>query len=219
MIWFYQPPLDRIPHCSIHVHLNPATTAVAKIAPSLKPTAQDLQNQLLGYRVKNLARVNNATFEAPATITSDTGAIVRALGACIVDSPQLQAELISLFSLVADQQKADRSTSPQAIMVEAALNLAHAGKAKILVAEIAAEANRMNHARGERLEISPEVLGHGLKKVGVPTRRLGKAGKGLEMDSATMAQLHELAAAYGVGLDQDEQNLNCPLCAENKQRM
>ena len=37
------------------------------------------------------------------------------------------------------------------------------------------------------------------------------------MDLATMTRTHELAAAYGgAGLDQDENNLHCPLCIENK---
>jgi hypothetical protein len=56
-----------------------------------------------------------------------------------------------------------------------------------------------------------------LKKVGLVTRRLGKAGKGLVMDLATMARVHDLATVYGgVGLEQDETNLHCPLCIEKK---
>jgi hypothetical protein len=211
-----QAPLDRMPHCSLHVHLNPARTAVSKIAPSLESIAQSFQNQLLEYRLKNLARVYNANFEVPTMITPETGAIVRALGACIVGSVQLPSELISLFGSVADQQRADRSTSPQAVTLEAILNLAHAGRATILVAEIAAEASGINHARGGRLDYSAEAVGHALKKVGVSTRRLGKAGKGLEMDSPTMTQLHELAAGYGVGSEHNEENLRCPWCAEPK---
>jgi hypothetical protein len=37
------------------------------------------------------------------------------------------------------------------------------------------------------------------------------------MDLATMTRAHELAAAYGgAGLDQEDHNLHCPLCIENK---
>jgi hypothetical protein len=49
----------------------------------------------------------------------------------------------------------------------------------------------------KRLNYSAETVGHRLKKVGLFTRRLGKAGKGLVRDLATMARLHELAAMYG----------------------
>jgi len=37
------------------------------------------------------------------------------------------------------------------------------------------------------------------------------------MDLATLKQTHELASGYGgVGLEHDENNLHCPLCAETK---
>ena len=101
--------------------------------------------------------------------------------------------------------------------LEATLILAHASKAQILVGEVANEVNRIALARGERLRYSAETIGHRLKKIGLVTRRLGKAGKGLVMDLATMTRVHELAAVYGgVGLEQDENNLHCPLCIENK---
>jgi hypothetical protein len=99
----------------------------------------------------------------------------------------------------------------------AILNLAHAGKAQILVNEVANEVNQIVQARGERLHYSAETIGHRLKKIGLVTRRLGKPGKGLVMDMATMARVHELAAVYGsAGLDLDESNLHCPLCADKK---
>ncbi len=40
------------------------------------------------------------------------------------------------------------------------------------------------------------------------------------MDLATVTRARELAAVYGgVGLDQEENNLRCSLCIENKQFM
>jgi len=46
-----------------------------------------------------------------------------------------------------------------------------------LVGEIANEVNRIAQAARERLHYSAETIGHRLKKVGLSTRRLGKAGK------------------------------------------
>jgi hypothetical protein len=120
-----------------------------------------------------------------------------------------------LLRPVENQRQTERSTSLEALIVEAALNLAHAGNAQMLVHDVANEVNRITQARGERLHPSPETIGHRLKKVGLSTRRLGKAGRGLAMDLATNARLHELAAVYcGVGLEQDEKP-HCQLCAEN----
>ncbi len=212
--------VDRIPHSSLQVRLQPTAPAPATLH-SLKPTravVEDLQNQLQRYRTKNLVRVYNSVFDA-SLLTSDTRAIAiaNALGACVIDSPGLQLQLISLLTPVESQRQTERSTSLEAVTLEATLNLAHAGKALMLVHEIATEVNRIAQARGERLNHSAETIGHRLKKVGLSTRRLGKAGRGLAMDLATIARVHELAAVYcGVGLEQDENNLHCPLCTQNK---
>jgi hypothetical protein len=77
--------------------------------------------------------------------------------------------------------------------------------------------NRIAKARGESLSYSAEIIGHRLKKIGLFTRRLGKAGNGLNLDVATTTRVHELAAVYGVeGLDQDDNNLHCAQCIENQ---
>jgi hypothetical protein len=212
---------DRIPRCSLQVRLQPAAPARAP-QHSLQRTeavVQDLQNQLLRYRTKNLVRVFNSDFDA-SPLTSDTRAIANALGACVTGSPELQSQLISLLTPVESERQADRSSCLEAVTLEATLNLCHEKKDQILVGEIATEVNRIVHARGERLRYSAETIGHQLKKMGIVTRRLGHAGKGLMMDLATITRAHELAAVYGdVGLEQDENNLHCPLCAENKSIM
>jgi hypothetical protein len=208
--------VDRTPRCSVQVNVTPTTTPATHNASRLtESVVQELQNQLLRYRLKNLVKVYNSDFDAPV-LTSDTRTIANALGACIVDAPKLQSELISLLTPAADQRNVDRSTSLEGITLEATLNLCHEGKVQILVGEIATEVNRIAKARGERMRYSAETIGHRLKKVGLFTRRLGKAGKGLAMDIVTITRVHELAAVYGgVGLDPDENNLHCRLCVEN----
>jgi hypothetical protein len=209
---------DRMPRCSLQVMLQPNSPVPAKpeSGPVTEASVQDLRNQLQRYRCKNLVRVYNSDFDA-SLLTSDMRAIANALGACIIESPGLQSKLISLLTPFESQRQADLSTSLEAITVESTLNLAHAGKAQTLVNEIANEVNRIALARGERLHYSAETIGHRLKKIGLVTRRLGKAGKGLVMDLATVARVHDLAAVYGrAGLEQDENNLHCPLCIENK---
>jgi hypothetical protein len=210
--------IDRTPRCSVQFIVYPtaAASAAQTASPQTESVVQNLQNQLLRYRLKNLVKVYNSDFDA-AALTSDTRTIANALGACIIDSPKLQSELISLLKPVAEQRQTDRSTGLEGVTLEATLNLCHGGKTEILVGEIATEVNRITKARGERLNYSAEMIGHRIKKVGLSTRRLGKMGKGLVMDLATIARIHELAAVYdSVGLDQDENNLHCALCSENR---
>lgn len=210
--------VDRIPRCSVQINVLPTAAACAtqKASRLAELEVQELQNQLLKYRLKNLVRVYNSDFDA-STLTSDTRAIANALGACIVDSTELQSQLISLLTPVENERHSERSTGIEAVILEATLSLCHAGKVQIYAAEIATEVNLIARVRGERLQYSAETIGHGMKRVGLSTRRLGKAGKGLVMDMATMTRVHELAAVYGsVGLEQDENNLHCLLCAGNK---
>lgn len=109
------------------------------------------------------------------------------------------------------------ANTAEAIVLEATLNLCHEGKPKLFAGEIATEANRIGKARGERVIYSAENVGHLLKKLGLITRRLGKAGRGLVMDLATIAKAHKFAAMYGgVGLEPEKNNLHCSLCVQNK---
>ena len=188
--------VDRIPRSSLQVRLQPtapASSATQHSLPLTEAAVQDLQNQLLRYRLKNLVKVYHSDFDASA-LTTDIRAVANALGACIVDSPELQSKLVSLLRPIESQRQADRSTCIEAVTLEATLNLCHQSKAQILVGEVATEVNRIAQARGERLHYSAETIGHRLKKVGLSTRRLGKAGKGLTMDLATMTRVHELAS-------------------------
>jgi hypothetical protein len=70
-----------------------------------------------------------------------------ALGACIVDSLQLQSQLISLLTRVAELRAGDREASLQGVTIEAMFNLGHKGKSQVLTGEIATEVNRIVAAR------------------------------------------------------------------------
>lgn len=89
----------RTPPFSVQVNVLLAGSAcvVVKGTRLTELEIQDLQNRLMGYRLKNLSTVYLSDFNASA-LTSDTGAVASALGACIVDSPGLQSETSSLCS-------------------------------------------------------------------------------------------------------------------------
>ncbi len=53
-----------------------------------------------------------------------------------------------------------------------------------------------SRVRGEPLPFSAETIGRSIKEVGLLTRQLGKAAKGLGMDLATMACVHEFELVW-----------------------
>jgi hypothetical protein len=202
------------PRC---LHINVASSRKAASADILSmpmESTQRYQNELLDYRVTNLVHVSGHSRAIPGSrLSSEKLAIATALGRCIVDAPALQAELIALLTERARQETDERRESLEASVLEAALHLCHEGKTQIYVKEIAAEVDRMRGDRGQELKLSAEKVGHLLKKLGLHSRRLDKAGNGLTLDLATRAQLHELAAPYFDGGSMlAEENLHCDLC-------
>jgi hypothetical protein len=150
-------------------------------------------------------------------LSPEANAIAAALGRCVVGAPQLQAEIVLLLTPFSDHQLSERLDDLGMLAIGAALTLCHQGKNEVLVGEVAAEVNRIQKERGERLVYSPEKVGHRLRKAGLITRRLGAAGNRLLLDLATRTLLHDVASAYGcVGLTNGNENLHCPLCAEKK---
>ena len=69
---------------------------------------------------------------------------------------------------------------------------------QVFIREIAATANEIYHEDGESLRISSETVGHVLKGLGLYSRRLGNAGRGLILDKATQSRVHRLSQAYEV---------------------
>jgi hypothetical protein len=204
------------------VHINASDTRRTKtdlVALNLEESAQHFQNQLFNYRLTNLQTVLKTDFRSSG-LPPEAMAIANALGSCIVDAPDLQAELVSLLMPQAQQQIAERLDELGTVVVDAALTLFHNGKDKILVGAIAAEVNRILLGRGERLTYSPEAVGQKLKRMGLLSRRLGGTGNGFILDRATQVHLHEIAADYGcVGSAHDEKALICPFCKQNEQFM
>ena len=203
---------------SIHIHLTaakarPSTTSCKRLEEMIRW----IPVHLTQYRDKNLNHVERYTWNLTADVPSEMAAVTKELGRCIVEGVELYRKLVDLLKIQHHEHISDRSSTAEAAVLEASLNLGHQGKEQMLVAEIAAELNRILKERGERLIYSAEKIGHQLKKLGLSTRRLGKAGKGLIMDKATIALLHELAGTYGgAGLTPDDDNLHCPLCTESK---
>jgi hypothetical protein len=107
---------------------------------SLPEMIEPLRNRLLEYRNRNLGKVRSLEFN-PRGLSLEAHAMANALGSCIVESPQLQAQLVALLRPQAQQQIADRSDGDEALVVGAALALYHQDKGEVFVKEIAVEAS------------------------------------------------------------------------------
>lgn len=202
---------------SIHIHLirgsrKPSATSDDRVREMIR----HLPNHLEQYREMNLDLAKDWYRIYPG-VSSEMAGVASELERCIVGSPELVPKLFDLLKIQDKERLSEMSTTAEALTLEAILNQWHNGKVEILVGEIATEVNVIAKARGERVTYSAEKIGHILKRVGLPTRRLGKAGRGLVLDQVTLARTQELAALYGgAGLDSTEKNLHCQDSTENK---
>jgi len=210
------PKLKRIQH-AIYIDVTPTLNAEKRIPPEwVHQNIKHLFGHLDKYHKSNLAQVSRLEFN-PTGVSPETSAVAKALGSCLVDSPDLQAALVSILAPRDRQQISERLDTAEALIVEAVLALSREGADQLYAREIADKVNRLIEVRGERSKLSPEKVGHQLRKLGLPTRRLSQAGNGLVMDKETRTRLQMLSAMY-VREDQlaVTENLHSLQATENK---
>jgi hypothetical protein len=143
------PPIKRIQN-AIYIDVTPALYAAKGIPQEcVYGNIEYLRGHLAKYRENNLAQVRRLEFN-PIGVSPETGAIAKALGSCIVDSPDLRAALVSILAPRDRQQISERLDTAEALVVEAVLALSRGGAEQLYAREIAVEVNRLVEARGER---------------------------------------------------------------------
>jgi len=100
------PTIKRIQH-AIYIDVTPALDAERGIPPEwVHRNIEYLPGHLAKYRKAYLDQVSRLEFN-PTGVSPETGAIVKALGSCIVDSAALQAALVSIFTMHDRQRISD----------------------------------------------------------------------------------------------------------------
>lgn len=187
-------PVGLIPY-SVCVAIEPNTKVLAP-ARNAFFKADVLRQQISLYRKAYKAEVSRRMYQ-PAGLSPELAEVARSLGSCIVNDPDLQTKMLMLLTGEDEKNKAHRSDSEEALILEALRNLSRAPNPGYLFArDISREANRLLELRGEKLRLTPESVGHRLRKVGLPTRRLTKDGNGLVLNAATLSRIEEIATMY-----------------------
>ncbi len=201
---------------SIHFHIPPTNAAPPASPKWLQKTIERMPGHLDQYREKNLHHVRCWTI-VPSGACSETAAIAAALGRCIVGAPELQEKIVALLKTPDQRRRFEMSDTIEAVVVEATRALSQDGREHAYVREIAAEVNRLLEARGETVRLSPEKVGHRLKKLGLRTRPLSQTGNGLTFDKATVAGIQQVAAVYLMkDMPAERENLHGPQARENR---
>jgi hypothetical protein len=154
-------------------------------------------NRLLAYRLLNHDKVAAANFRVSG-FRPEISLMAEALAAAIVDDVELQCGVIEVLKDRDEQSRVDRATGMNGQVLRAVLFHCHQEEPRKFVREIAATTNRLYAEDGELVRVSSETVGHVLKYLGLYSRRLGNAGRGLIFDKATQAHAHMLSHAHDV---------------------
>jgi hypothetical protein len=182
---------------AIPVVLAPSRRLLPKLDPqSLSESARKLRGKLLRYREVNLTKVRNSQFDAP-DFASPMREIASWFGRCIVDDSDLQRRLLIVFEPQDHDVRMRLTDSIEAVVIEAVLFLSHEVKRRqARVGEIATIANGILRGRGEHIELDPRAVGNYMRALGLFSRRLGAAGRGIRFTIEIRRTIHELAQAY-----------------------
>jgi hypothetical protein len=173
---------------------------------------EELQNQLLSYRLLHFAKVKSSNFDVPEFSGSVRG-LARTLGACIVEAPHLLTNLVMRLQACDQAVRLDRVGQIQSILIEALLVCCHERRSDVHIRDIAELANDILSRHGESLQLSAREVGGKLKTLGFRTVRLDSAGRGLYILGEDCKQIHELGTLYAVPSLQ-ERLPACPHCQE-----
>jgi hypothetical protein len=196
------------------VHCTPNGGRLPVINPAtLETIADDFQPRLLDYRFRNIAQVRKADFDAPKLPTS-LRLMARALGACIVDKPELQVEIVRLLENQGEVLRASRMIDLNCVAIEALLRHCHGenGSMRVGVNEIADTATAILADRGETSDFESKRMGKQLRLFGFRPRRDSK-GYALHLMADVRRLTDRLARDHQVG-DSEQSVTGCPDCAE-----
>ena len=198
----------------IHVVLMPTRGRLPKIhRESLTDVADELQGQLLQYRLANFKKVQTSKFDAPE-LNTPAAEMARTLGTCVVDHDELQSRIIELLE-PQDESRVRHSTMITAIVIEAAFFFCHEkNRQQAYVAEFAAVCNAILRARKEVLELEPRAVGDVLRAIGLFTQRLGGSGRGVLLVNDVRRKIHCLAREYDIQWTEGKID-RCKFCAES----
>jgi len=196
---------------SLHINLGGSAPARRHSLPT-KDEITSFQNRLLSYRLLNHDKVATANVHV-SELRPEISMVAEVLAAAIVDDLELQKGVIEALEDRDEQSRVDRATGVNGLVLRAVLLHCHQRDQRKFVREIADTANRFYAEDGESLRLSSETVGHVLKDLGLFSRRIGNAGRGLVFDKATQSHAHRLSRAYDLLISES----SCEYCHELQQ--
>jgi hypothetical protein len=175
---------------------------------------EEFQSRFLGYFLRNSSRAQFPSFDV-SQFSLPVQDLARAFGAAIVGDGELQQRILPLLSVQDEEIRADRASAFDSIVLEAILSFIHQdGWTKVRIDNLTEKVSAIYKGRGFNEEPSPESVGWAVKRVGIPSGRINRAGNGLTLNVSTCRLVHKLALSHGVRALQGGFFSDCRYCRE-----
>jgi hypothetical protein len=174
--------------------------------------AEYFQPKLIAYRAANHIAVGESEFDLPG-LTPDSRILARALGACIVDAPELQDGLREILESRDAIVSAERFSDLKCLVIEALLEFCHTRpEGKVYVREISRAVLEIGEWLGESRSIEARKVGHVLRALGfVPER--DTLGYAIALPLQIQRRVHALAREFSLP-KLNQSDFVCGLCDE-----
>lgn len=200
--------------------LRVALTPISGNVPPLEKqeeeeVAEKFQARFLGYFLRNFSRVQVPSFDV-SELALPVQIIAQTLGSAVVGSAKLQAGILPMLTVHDEEIRAARACSLDSVVLESILFFIHRGDwSKVRTQNLAEKVTEIYKGRGsDRTDVSAESVGWAVKRLGIPSGRINKAGNGLELTNAVSRLVHRLALSYGVRAMQSGFRQGCRYCEE-----
>lgn len=174
--------------------------------------AEEFQARFLGYFLRNAGKVSTPAFDVNK-LSSPMLDLALTFGSAIIGDKKLQRTILPLLNVQDEEIRADRALSDDAVLLEALIYFNHEGDIKVRIGPAAEKACSIFKGRGSDKKMSPESAGWAIKRPGIPSGRLDRAGNGVELNEKTCRLIHKLALSHGVRA-MDGAFLDCAFCRE-----
>jgi hypothetical protein len=127
----------------------------------------------------------------------------------------VQKRILPLLAVQDEEVRADRARTCDAVVLEALLFFIHAGGwSKVRTDNIAQKVNAIFKGRGSDQQHSAESVGWAIRRLGIPSGRIARAGNGVELDVSTCQLIHRLAQSHAVRAVDGGLRSDCRYCRE-----
>jgi len=169
--------------------------------------AEELQPQLLMYRLRNLDRVRNVSASEHGSPSADTE-VARNLVTSVLSDGKIVESLAPVLRHLEEEKVAQRGCDVHLAMIEVTWAPSHQDR-EIGLSRIAELTNALLRCRGEILEYSAAEVGWKLRNLGFRRHRNGR-GMVLRFSQENRYLLHQLALRWTLNLPAAA---GCALCS------